>query len=113
MRRSKSGMDVSTGWRRGASASLRAVAVALATVPPGDHESEDDMQPAEAGAEEGIGERWRGEAGGDADEHEADPHHRHDRDGELAARNERRTVEKKPHRGKREIQAAMTQNVRQ
>src|SRR5947209_7983037 len=87
MRRSRSGRSCRAGWRRGAGAA-GALRAGLATVPPCDEDTEDDVQAAEAGGEEHVG---GGEGDGrrrDAEEHEADAHHRHDADGEHAAADE-------------------------
>src|SRR5215212_5546179 len=91
--RSKSGTcGVST------TASRSFLAVALATVPPCNDESEDQMQPAEARAEERVGHGEAEEAGGDAEEHEGDAHDGNHPDGECAAADERRAVEEQPDR---------------
>src|SRR5436190_16715117 len=97
MRRSKSGIFVSTGCRRGTTSStcLRA---ALATVAPCDDQSEDDVQSAETDAEQCVAERQRCERCEYAEEHEADAHDGDDADGECAAADERRAVEQQPRR---------------
>src|SRR5687768_332740 len=112
MSRSKSGIDVSTGCRRGATASaiLRA---ALATVPPRDHDSECDVQPAEACAEEHVPHAHRDEAGQHAHDHETDPHHRHDRDRERTTADERSAVEQEPRRRQHRVQPRVSEEVRQ
>src|SRR5215208_5767596 len=102
MTRSKSGILVSTGCR--ASVSLRAVD-ALATVTPCDDESENQVQRAEADAEQHVGDGERREDRAEAEEHETDAHHRHDADGERAAADERRAVEQQPGRRHRAAEA--------
>src|SRR6266704_2559449 len=96
MSRSKSGICVST--------TLRAV---LAAIVPRDDQAEDDVQSAERGAEEKVGDGEREEGGGRAEEHEADAHHGNHADGKRAAADERRAVKQEPHRRERvEVPAA-------
>src|SRR6476646_10274681 len=94
MRRSKSG-TVRFSMTRGASA-VAVLRCALAAIVPRNDESEDDVDAAEAGAEQDIAER--DEKRRDAEQHETDPHHRHHTDRERAAGNERRAVAEEPER---------------
>src|SRR2546423_2253243 len=57
-----------------ASARRRGTAPELATVPPGDEDSENDVDDAETGDEQQSGPRRRPEQGDDAESHEAQSH---------------------------------------
>src|SRR5215212_3537024 len=94
-------------------ASRSFLAVALATVPPCNDESEEQMQPAEAGAEERVADGERQEAGCDAEEHEGHAHDGDHADGERAAADERRAVEKQPDRRQGPDQPRPRQDQRQ
>src|SRR6266536_2609440 len=101
MRRSKSGTCGSTiGF-------LLVAVAALATVSPCDDESENDVQRAEAGAEDEIADRQPHQRRQPAEEHVADPHGRNDPDGKRAAADERGAVQKKPDCRNRVVRAAM------
>src|SRR5438067_953585 len=84
-----------------------AAVAALATVSPCDDEAENEVQSAEAGAEDQIADRQTDERRQPAEEHEADAHQRDEPDGERAAADERRSVQQQPRRGKGIVRAAM------
>src|SRR5213593_1658280 len=86
MRRSKSGIWVSTNLRAG-----------LAAIVPRDDQTENDMQPAEGGTKKQITDGQRHDSRGHAEEHEADSHRRNDAERKRAAADERRSIEKQPH----------------
>src|SRR6476646_9604177 len=64
----------------------------LATVPPGDRNSESDVEPAEAGSHKCVRPRGRREESDRADEHEAEAHYRDDANGKRAAGDDRGTI---------------------
>src|SRR5260221_10633631 len=86
-----------TGARRSA-AGVFFTAPVLATVPPCDHESEHDVQPTKANAEEPIGDGKRCSDGRHAEEHEPHAHQGNGGDGERPAANERRAIAEQPDR---------------
>src|SRR5258708_3047900 len=88
-------VDATAGARRSPGGVLFTAPV-LATVPPCDNESEHDVQPAEANAEECIGDGKRRRDGSHAEEHEPNPHHRNGGDGERPAADEGRAVAEQP-----------------
>src|SRR5438067_8893046 len=94
MSRSKSGTCGSTiGFL------FAAAVAALATVSPCDDETENDVQSAEAGAEDQVADRQADERRQPAEEHEADTHHRNEADGKRAAADERGAVQQQPNLG--------------
>jgi len=73
-------------------------------VPPGDEKSEEDVDAAESGGEEGVGRDCSDSGCGRngcerADGHEADAHHRDDGDGVEAAGDDSRAVKEQPGGG--------------
>src|ERR1051326_7076597 len=95
MTRSKSGIAVFSTTRTGAADSFLAV---LAAIVPRDDQTKCDVKSAEADAEQSI-RRWkRHERRGDAEEHEADAHLRHDANGVRTTADERGAVRQHPHR---------------
>src|SRR5580658_2610521 len=84
--------------------SLRIVAD-LATIPPCDYDSENNVQGAEAGREKKISPRSRGKQGRAAEDHEAQAHQGDDANREGAAGSDTHTVEKQPRAGNRGGQA--------
>src|SRR5258708_38068300 len=91
MRRSRSGIRGSTGLGRGASTPAGLFA-ALATISPCDDESEDDVQAAEAGAEQEVADGKRNETGGHPEDHEGGSHHGNRGDRVGAAADERASI---------------------
>src|SRR5215471_13855124 len=105
MSRSKSGTCGSTiGLRL-----FVAAVAALATVSPCDDESENEVQTAEAGAEDEVADGKTNQRGQPAQEHEADAHERDELDGKRAAADEGRAVQQQPHRGQWIVRPAMGQ----
>src|ERR1700719_2415658 len=100
MRRSSSGSSrAGAGMRsRGGIAGLRRWATALATVPPGNEKSKDDVESAKTGGQErvrpGRGSDDCERAGG----HEAESHDGDDGDGVRASGDDAGAVEKEPSR---------------
>src|ERR1700682_3280868 len=64
----------------------------LATVPPGDRNSESDVEAPEGSRHDPVVPRRRSEYGEGAREHEADSHHRHDLHGKRPASHNGRPV---------------------
>src|SRR3979409_1960323 len=64
----------------------------LATVPPGDGDSETDVQTAKRSSHDPVVPRRRSKPREGAREHETDSHHRHDLDGKCAAGHDRRSI---------------------
>src|ERR1700676_1034348 len=85
--RAGAGMCSRAGSRAGDAvrAGLRRCASALATMPPGDEESKDDVQAAEAGGEKIVCPGGGREGGEGAGGHETQAHDGNDRDGVGAA----------------------------
>jgi len=75
---------------------LRRRASALATVPPGNEKSKDDVESAKTGGEKPVGPGCGGNDGEGARGHEAESHDGDDRDGVGAAGDDAGAVEKEP-----------------
>src|SRR2546421_3720916 len=85
----------------GATASGFRTAPDLATVPPCDDPAEHDVQAAEAGRQAPVSPGRRSEQRRGADDHEAQPHHRHDPHRKRAAGHEPGAVQQEPRAGQR------------
>src|SRR5450631_256590 len=81
----------------------------LATVPPGDEESEEDVESAEACGQEPVAPGRGAEDSESAEKHEAKAHHWDDLDGEGASGNNAGTVEQEPSGGQGRLQARAEQ----
>src|ERR1700720_2061143 len=101
MRRSSSG-----SWRAGAGVRSRAAGAAfaglrrwvcdLATVPPGNEKSKDDVQAAESSGEKPVCPRGGSDDGECAGGHEAESHDWDDGDGVGASGDDAGAIEKEP-----------------
>src|SRR4029077_10921929 len=69
---------------------------ALATVPPEDERSEDDVEGAESGGEEPVAPGGGAESGEGSEDEEAEAHDRDDGDGEHASGGDACAVEQEP-----------------
>src|SRR5947209_18348727 len=78
-----------------------AAVAALATVSPCDDESENDVQSAEAGAQDQVADRQTDERRQPAEEHEADAHQSNEANGKRTAADESRAVNQLANRGQR------------
>lgn len=74
-------------------------------MPPGDQESENDMQAAEARGEKYISPGLWGKHGNSADKQKRQPHPRHRLDGEGPSSHDRRSVKHQPNSRKQADQA--------
>src|SRR5262245_51707995 len=84
-------------------------AVCLATVPPCDDGSENNMKSPKPGSHEEISPTDRREDRHRPQRHETDTHHRHDLDGERTASHYSCAIEQEPHSGEHTIGASMAQ----
>src|SRR6185312_9961910 len=94
-------------------ASVFLAAPCLATVPPSNDHAEPDMQTAEPRRHDPVAPRRRPEQRHRAHEHEADPHHGNDPNGERASRHEPRPVQQQPGAGQGVPQAGAVQRYGQ
>src|SRR5918995_2997948 len=85
----------------------------LATVPPRDDESEEDVQTAEAGGHERQAPALRAEQRQGAQRHEAESHERHDPDREGATGDDAGAVEQEPGAGQRGVEPRTDQDERE
>ena len=85
----------------------------LATVPPGDQESEHQVQTAEPEPHPEAGERWWREERHRAQEDETGPHDRHHPHGKGSAGDEARTVKQQPGASQRTVQLVTHQHQRE
>src|SRR5688572_15434520 len=76
-------------------------ALGSATIPPGDHDTEREVQPAEPHRHQRVAPTRRREQRHGAKRHEAQAHERHDAHGMRAAGDDPRPVEQKPGTGER------------
>src|SRR5688572_28461516 len=88
------------GWSGAPRGSAR-VALGSATVLPGDHEAERQVQAAEPDRHQRIPPLLRREQSDSADDHEAEPHERYDTHRIRAAGDDAGPVEQEPGPGKR------------
>src|SRR5712691_9990752 len=75
---------------------LRRWASALATVPPGNEKSKDDVEAAKTGGQKPVGPGCRGDDGERARGHEAEAHDGDDGDGIRASGDDAGAIEKEP-----------------
>src|SRR5208283_4506195 len=93
-------LDLSCFWCAG---------TALATVPPGDEKSEDDMQAAESGGQEPVAPGSGTKYSEAAEQHEADAHDGEDRNRECASGDDASAVKEQPGGGQGGFEARAKQ----
>jgi hypothetical protein len=81
----------------------------LATVPPGDDESEDDVEAAEAGGQKPVAPGRGAKDGEAAEQHEAESHDGDGGDGEGASGHDSGAIEEQPGGGQGGLQAGAKQ----
>src|SRR6476620_10590809 len=82
---------VDRGLPAAAASAVRAIAV-LATVPPCDQTTKNNVQPAESRHEKNVAPGCRHAQSNSAEQHEAQTHHWHDAHGECPAGDDRGSV---------------------
>src|SRR5437660_251668 len=87
------------GLPAAAASAVRAIAV-LATVPPRDHNAKENVQPAESRHEKYIAPSRRHAQSDAAEQHEAQPHHRHNANRKCPARDDCGSIQQQPQTGK-------------
>src|SRR5215470_1342001 len=75
---------------------LRCEGSALATVPPRDQKSKHNVQSSKSRSQKPVSPRRRTQNCKSSQQHEAQSHHRHDRNGECASGHNSRTIQEQP-----------------